>query len=305
MRVMRRIAWIATLLIPLHALPSGAFDERRPVLSSAAPASPSVTLEAEGPPVHLAALGILAPGTPQFILGDRPKAGAYLGGTALLGVGSYFLLRQIFYAESFQPGAFFPAESHALIVVNAIGLSWLVGGALSTLDALVTLQAQPSTAAASTPSPKAVPQPTPTPAPTPLPTPVPALTTSPIPVPQATPVPAPRWTPAPIVAPTPTPPPMADPESAVYRAYDLAGQGAYLDAVLAIQEIRDPDWLPKANALIGEWGAKAMDQGLARARTHLSRGETEEAVWLLERLSTLPRTAAQTRALENLRKGLR
>lgn len=305
MRVMRRIAWIATLLIPLHALPSGAFDERRPVSSPVAPASPSATIEAEGPPVHLAALGILAPGTPQFILGDRPKAGAYLGGTALLSVGSYFLLRQIFYAESFQPGAFFPAESHALIVVNAIGLSWLVGGALSTLDALVTLQAQAPTAASPTPNPTAVPQPTPTPAPRWTPTPQPTALPTAAPTPLPTPSPAPRWTPAPIVAPTPTPAPMADPETAVYRAYDLAAREAYLDAVLEIQDIRDPDWLPKANALIGEWGAKAMDQGLARARTHLSRGETSEAKWLLDRLASLPRTAAQTRALENLRQGLR
>ncbi len=103
MRTMRRFAWTATLLVPLYALPSGALEERRPIST---PASPSPVLQAEGPPVHLSALGMLAPGSPQLILGQPVKAGAYLGGTALLGVGSYFLLRQIFYADSFQSGAF-------------------------------------------------------------------------------------------------------------------------------------------------------------------------------------------------------
>ena len=98
---------------------------------------------------------------------------------------------------------------------------------------------------------------------------------------------------------------MVDPETSVYRAYDLAAKGEYLDAVLEIQEIRDPDWLPKANALIGDWGSKAMDQGLARVRAQIAQGETKAAKWLLDRLASLPRTPAQSRALDHLRQGLR
>ncbi|MNK30491.1 hypothetical protein D3C87_489090 [compost metagenome] len=303
MRTMRRIAWIATLLIPLHALPSGALEEHRPLSPSP---SPKPALQAEGPPVHLSALGMLAPGSPQFILGQPVKAGAYLGGTALLGVGSYVLLRQIFYAESFQPGAFFPAESHALIVVNAIGLSWIIGGALSTFDAYQTLQAQqPSVATKPAPGPSATPQPAPSAKPTPMPVWAPTPQPTAIPSPEPTPLPTPRWTPAPSVVATPSPAPMADPESSIYRAYDWATKGEYLDAVLEIQGIRDPDWLPKVNALIGEWSSKAVDQGLVRARAHLTRGETDAAKRLLDRLSPLPRTAAQSRTLESLRQSLR
>lgn len=136
-------------------------------------------------------------------------------------------------------------------------------------------------------------RPSPTPAPTPVPTPKPLPSALPSPAPVPTP-----WT-------VPTPAPTPDAEQSIYRAYDLAGKGEFLDAVLEVQGIRDPDWLPKANALMAEWGSKAVDQGLGRARSFMAEGNTEGARILLDRLSALPRTTAQTRALEALRQNLR
>lgn len=291
------------MLIPLHALPVGALDEHRPQPA----ASSSISLQSEGPPVHLSALGLLAPGTPQFILGEPLKGGAFLGGTAALGVGTYFLLRSIFYSDSFEPGAFFPTESNALIMLNAAGLSWLAGGALSTLDAYWTLQARhPATATTASPAPGARAASTPLPSPSPMPSAAPAWTPTPVPMPTPRPTstPSPAWTPR--VVPTPSvTPAIADPEAAIYRAYELAAKGQYLAAVGEVQDIRDPDWLPKANALLGEWGSKAVDQGLTMARARLAEGDMEAAKLILDRVASLPRTATQSRALNTLRQGLR
>ncbi len=304
MRTMRRLAFIAIMLVPLRALPAGALDAPLP------PASASIPLQADGPPVHLSALGLLAPGSPQFILGEPLKGGAFLAGTGALGVGAYFVLRSIFYADSFTPGAFYPAESDALIMLNAAGLAWLTGGALSTLDAYWTLQAKQSPTAA-TPSPLPSVRLAPTPAPMPSPvlpsapawTPTPSPTAIPTPRPTPTLSPAPRVTASPSVAPKPQSTP--DPEAAVYRAYDLAAKGQYLAAVTEVQDIRDPDWLPKANALLAEWASKAVDQGLTIARGRMAEGDMAAAKLILDRVASLPRTAAQTRALNTLRQGLR
>ncbi len=302
MRSMHRIACIATILLPLHALPAGAVEAPRPVPPAA---STSIALPAGGPPAHLPYLGLLAPGTPQLFLNEPLKAGAYLGGTAALSIGAYYLFRQIYWPESFIPD-----ESHALIILNAVGWSWLAGGALSTLDAYLNLQAR-QTALESTPrAPNAAPVPAPSAAPSAAPTPG----ASPIPAPPSptsrpspTPLPEPSVTPwgVPSPRPTPTPAPTPDPEAAVYRAYDLAAKGHYLDAVLAIQGIRDPDWLPKAKALLGEWGPKAVDQALTQARARLAEGDPAAARTILERIDSLPRSDAQTRALLNLRQSLR
>jgi hypothetical protein len=297
---MRRIACIATFLLPLHALPAGAVEAPRPVTPSA---TTSIELPAGDRPAYFPFLGMLAPGTPQLFLNEPFKAGAYLGGTAALSVGAYYLFRQVYWPESFIPD-----ESHALIILNAVGWSWLAGGALSTLDAYLNLQArQPSPEnrapsvpnASPLPAPSAVPTPwaSPPPAPTPMPTPTPKPTPTPLPAPTATPWATPR------LSPTPTPTP--DPETAVYRAYDLAAKGHYLDAVLAIQGIRDPDWLPKAKALLGEWGPKAVDQALTQARARLAEGDPAAARTILERIDSLPRSETQTRALLNLRQSLR
>lgn len=277
-------------------------------------ATASVSIATNGPPVPLSALGLLAPGTPQFLIGETIKGGAFAGGTVALGIGSYLALRQIFYPESFQPNAFFPGESHALIIVNAVGLSWLTGGILSALDAYVTLQdrqpqapTSPAPAESPTPQPTARPSARPTLAPTQQPTTPP--TWAPEPTPQSTPTltPAPRWTPRPTPTPQPTPTPAAgfDPEAAVYQAYDYAGKGQYLHAVMVLQPIRDPDWLPKANALMTEWGPKAVDQGLALARARLAEGDRDTAREILTRISTFPKTAAQARSIEAMRQGLR
>lgn len=296
MQDMRRFAWTPFMVVPMLALPMGA----TPPVHAAAPATASISLSDAGPPVHFAALGLLLPGTPQFVMGERLKAGAFLGGTAALGAGSYVLLRQIYWPE---PSI--TAEGNALIMLNAIGLSWLVGGALSTVDAYLTLQSrQPATEAA--PAPPAVPAAMPAPARTPSPptptlaTPAPALAT---PAPPASPTPSPTPAPTPQASPTPLPEP--DAEATVYHAYDLVAKGRYLDAVTAIQKLDDPDWLPKARALLAEWSPRAVDEGLTLARKHLAEGDVQAARLLLGRLATLTRTPAQTRALDALRQQLR
>lgn len=320
---MRRIAWIASLLIPLHALPSGALEAMR---ASAPTASPSLEIRAEAPPIQFSALGLLAPGTPQFLLGQPLKGSAFLAGTAALGVGTYFLLRMAFYGESFEPGAFYPPESDALIMLNAAGISWLTAGALSTLDAFLTLRAMPPNSEASAsatpePAPTAVPTPVATPGPIPVPTPLPTPLPSPAaplsppraPVMPAAPAPAPSVTPPPLPSSAPQPKPSAspqspalpDPETAVYQAYDLATQERYLEAVVLIQTIRDPGWLPKANALLAEWGPKAVEQGLDMVRKRLEAGDRAVAAAILERLSPLPKTPAQARLMEALNQRLR
>jgi len=130
---------------------------------------------------------------------------------------------------------------------------------------------------------------------------------SPLPAPSLAPVPVPIPGPAPspVIAASPVPAPVSNPEATIYRAYDLAAKDLYLEAALALQVIRDPDWLPKANALLAEWSPKAIDQGLVRARARIEEGDTSAARALLDRLSALPRTSAQSRAMDSLRKALR
>ena len=284
---MRRFAWTAILLVPSLVLPAGATPNPHAVPT----ASSSAVIHAAPPPVHLSALGLLAPGTPQFLLGEPLKAGAYLGGTAALGVGTYLLLRQIYWPE---PNI--TSESDALIMLNAAGISWLAAGALSTLDAYLTLQPRQLTVAAPAADAQSKPSPLPVAVPTQPPVSLPVATP-----PMATPTPQPTPTPAPKPAPSLPPTPSEDDEASVYLAYDLAGKGRYLDAVTAIQTIRDPDWLPKANVLLAEWSPKAVDEGLSLARQRLADGNREGARAVLDRISTLPRTTAQVRAIEALR----
>lgn len=134
MRFMRRIACLATMLIPLLALPAGAVETLRPATDSQ---NQPITLQVSIPPMEAAGLGFALPGAAQLYLGDPAKAGAYLGGSAALGVGAYFVLRQIFWPEPFITD-----ESNALIMLNATGIAWLLGGAASAFDAYRTLQSQ-------------------------------------------------------------------------------------------------------------------------------------------------------------------
>lgn len=94
------------------------------------------------PAVESAGLSMLAPGGAQLFLGEPVKAGAHLAGTAALGVAAYFALRMIVYPDSFEAGSFYPAESDALIMLNGAGIGWLAGGALSALEAYLSIQAQ-------------------------------------------------------------------------------------------------------------------------------------------------------------------
>ncbi len=134
MQFMRRIAYLATMLISLFTLPAGAVGELRPLTDAQ---NLPVEIRLSLPPVEAAGLGLLAPGAAQLYLGDPLKASAYLGGSAALGAGAYVVLRQIFWPEDFITD-----ESNALIMLNAAGLAWLVGGALGTLDAYNGLQSQ-------------------------------------------------------------------------------------------------------------------------------------------------------------------
>ncbi|HEY9857021.1 MAG TPA: hypothetical protein V6D05_14860 [Stenomitos sp.] len=121
------------------------------------------------------------------------------------------------------------------------------------------------------------------------------------PVAVAPPVP----TPQPTVAPTPVPtaPPAAAPdaETLVLDSYRLQGQGDYFGAVLNLVAISDPAWLPKARALLAEWGERGADQGLARARALLEAGNRSQARENLEAVTKLPLRPTQRQTERALR----
>lgn len=115
---------------------------------------------------------------------------------------------------------------------------------------------------------------------------------------------APRPTPAPSLppAPTPTPVPVApDAEARILESYRLQSEGDFYGAVLQLVPVTDPDWLPKARALLTEWVERGADQGLARARAQLEAGNRPLARQTLEAVAKLPLRPSQRQTERALR----
>lgn len=111
-------------------------------------------------------------------------------------------------------------------------------------------------------------------------------------------------TPAPTPPPQPTPPPAPaspDAETLILDSYRLQGEGDYYGAVLKLVPITDPDWLPKARALMAAWAERGADQGLARARAQLDAGNRPLARQTLDAVVKLPLRPSQRQTERALR----
>lgn len=101
---------------------------------------------------------------------------------------------------------------------------------------------------------------------------------------------------------TPTPSPvLQDAEALIMESYRLQGEGDFYGAVRRLSAISDPDWLPKARALLAAWGERGADQGLARARAQLDAGNRPLAKETLDAVVKLPLRPSQRQTERALR----
>lgn len=110
--------------------------------------------------------------------------------------------------------------------------------------------------------------------------------------------PPPRPTPEPTPEPTPAPP---DAEALILESYRLQGEGDFYGAVLKLVAVTEAEWLPKARALMAEWGERGAEQGLARARFQLEAGNRALAKETLDAVVKLPLRPSQRQAERALR----
>lgn len=111
-------------------------------------------------------------------------------------------------------------------------------------------------------------------------------------------------TPVPTLPPQPTPPPAPaapDAEALILESYRLQGEGDFFGAVMQLVPITDPDWLPKARALLADWAERGADQGLARARAQLDAGNRLLARKTLDAVVKLPLRPTQRQTERALR----
>lgn len=125
-----------------------------------------------------------------------------------------------------------------------------------------------------------------------------ARASSPAPLPQPSVLLAPTPTPQPTVLPTPVP---DDAETRIMESYRLQSVGDYYAAVQKLVDLSDPDWLPKARALLADWGERGADQGLARAQAQLDAGNRPLAKETLDAVAKLPLRPSQRQVERALR----
>ncbi|HEY9765496.1 MAG TPA: hypothetical protein V6C82_03995, partial [Chroococcales cyanobacterium] len=107
------------------------------------------------------------------------------------------------------------------------------------------------------------------------------------------------------VAATPVPLENNNGEESILKAYSLAEGGDYQGALAVLDEIKEPEWLPKVKALRLEWSKMVVDALIEKAAKSLMDKDLATTLKHLDLLKNLPKNPKQQGQERQIRKRLK